>query len=59
MDYKIKNYIHKIELNENIFTNLQNTDSNKILLIKNLDDVAIFTRKYKIAKGNDNQIKGS
>ena len=52
MDYKIKNYIHKIELNENIFTNLQNLDSNKILLIKNLDDVAIFTKKYKIVEGN-------
>ncbi len=52
MDYKIKDYIHKIELNENIFTNLQNPDPNKILQIKNLDDVAIFTRKYKIAKGN-------
>ena len=52
MDYKIKNYIHKIELNENIFTNLQNPDSNKILQIKNLDDVALFTKKYKIAKGN-------
>jgi len=52
MDYKIKDYIHKIELNKNIFTNLQKTDPNKILLIKNLDDVAIFTRKYKIAKGN-------
>ncbi len=52
MDYKIKDYIHKIELNKNIFTNLQNPDSNKILLIKNLNDVAIFTRKYKIAKGN-------
>jgi len=47
--YKI---FHKIELNENIFTNLQNPDPNKILQIKNLDDVAIFTRKYKIAKGN-------
>jgi hypothetical protein len=52
MDYKIKDYIHKIDLNENIFTNLQNPDPNKILLIKNLDDVAIFTRKYKIAEGN-------
>ena len=52
MDYKIKDYIHKIELNENIFTNLQNPDPNKILQIKNLDDVAIFTRKYKIAEGN-------
>ena len=51
MDYKIKDYIHKIELNKNIFTNLQNPDSNKILLIKNLNDVAIFTRKYKTEKG--------
>ena len=50
MDYKIKDYIHKIDLNENIFTNLQNPDPNKILQIKNLDDVAIFTRKYKIAE---------
>ena len=52
MDYKIKDYIHKIELNENIFTSLQNPDSNKILQIKNLDDVELFTKKYKIAKGN-------
>lgn len=52
MDYKIKDYIHKIELNKNIFTNLQNPDSNKVLLIKNLDDVELFTKKYKIAKGN-------
>ena len=47
MDYKIKDYIHKIDLNENIFTNLQNPDSNKVLLIKNLDDVELFTKKYK------------
>ena len=39
-------------INENIFTNLQNTDSNKILQIKNLDDVELFTKKYKIVKGN-------
>ena len=51
MDYKIKDYIHKIDLNENIFTNLRNPDSNKILQIKTLDDVALFTRKYKTTKG--------
>jgi len=51
MDYKIKDYIHKIELNENIFTNLQNPDSNKILQIKTLCDIALFTRKYKTTKG--------
>lgn len=40
-------YIHKINLNRNMFTDIKNKDKNKLLVINNIKDFDTFDKKYR------------
>ena len=39
-------YIHKINIHKNVLTDIRNKDKNKLLVIHNIKDFDIFTKKY-------------
>ena len=39
-------YLHKIEFNRNILTDIKNKDKDKILVIKNKKDFVTFNKRY-------------
>ena len=46
-------YIHKININKNVFTDIKNKDKNKLLVINNIKDFDIFNKKYQGIKFDD------
>jgi hypothetical protein len=65
MNYKKQiKYIYELKLNSNLFININDKpDINKILLIKNIDNIDIFIKKYcsnkEIYKININKLQNS
>lgn len=47
MPERLYKYIHKIEINKNVLTDINHTDKNKLLLIKNTKDFDKFHKKYR------------
>ena len=41
-------YIHKININVNIMTDIRNKDKNKLLVIKNIQDLDLFNNIYGV-----------
>ena len=52
-------YIHKININKNVLTNIRKKNKDKILLINNINDLKLFNKKYGfVYKYNKDGIKG-
>lgn len=50
MPKRLHKYIHKVEINKNILTDINHKDKNKLLLIKNTKDFDKFHKKYRVIR---------
>lgn len=50
-------YIHKININSKVLTDIENKNKDKILVIDNINDFDIFNRRYGHLDKNDHNMK--
>ena len=54
MPNRLHKYIHKININKNVLTDIRYKNKEKILVINNIKDFDLFNKKYRYIYKNKN-----